>query len=92
MAFRDGEIEALGVRLADEVKTLVIRRGDTLVLTTERRVTDQDFHEMMDYIRELVPGVRVLIIPEIGDIRVFRPEPEPEGIDDWIGKPDGGRM
>jgi len=73
---RNKDLEALGVRLADEVKTTVIRPRDTLVIAMRRRVTMDEHHEMMDYIREFLPGVKVLVVPEAGDILVFRPDGE----------------
>jgi hypothetical protein len=76
MNLREGELEELGVRLADEVKTTVMRPGDTLVLSMPRRITDMEYHHMVDVIHEYVPGVKVLIFPEAGDVRVFRPDGE----------------
>jgi hypothetical protein len=76
MDFREGELEELGVRLVDEVTTDVMRPGDTLVVAMKRQITDLDFHHLMDYVRECIPGVKVLVLSETGGIRVFRPDGE----------------
>src|SRR6185437_6746061 len=72
--YSDAEIEELGVRLTDEVKATVIRPGDTLVVAVKRRITEEEYHRMLEVVRSHIPGVKVLVIPEAGDIRVFRPD------------------
>lgn len=75
-AQREEELHDLGLRLADEVQTAVIRPGDTLVVGMPRRITDQEYDEMASRMKYYIPGVRLLLFPETGWVRVFRPDGE----------------
>lgn len=76
-AYKD--IEDLGLKIQDEVKSAVVRPGDTVVICFERRLNQEEYHTLIDWCNAAMPDVKVLALPEVKDIRVFRPS-EPEGM------------
>lgn len=72
---RDGELEELGVRLVDEAKTDVVRPNDTMIIRLKRHISMQEHHDLMDYLRDMLPGtLNFVVISGVDEIRVFRPE------------------
>jgi hypothetical protein len=52
-----------------EVKEgLVVKPGDTLVLTFGRKLFDQEAHEMIDRLQDVLPGVKVVLFPEVDKV------------------------
>ena len=50
----------VSVKLEGIVEGLTVRPGDILVVAFERRLSMQETREMVDRIREIVPGLKVL--------------------------------
>lgn len=74
MAIRDGELEELGVRLVDEATTDVVRPGDTLIIRMERHLSMAEYHDTMDFLRDMLPSnLNFVILSGMDEIRVYRP-------------------
>jgi hypothetical protein len=54
------------IRLAATVKP-----GDTLVVTFDHKLRDDDAHELLSRWSEMVPGVKLVILPEVTDMAVI---------------------
>jgi hypothetical protein len=57
------------IRLAATVKP-----GDTLVVTFDHRLDDQSAYELISRWSEMVPGVKIVILPEVSDMAVISHE------------------
>lgn len=75
----DPEIEALGLKIVDEVKSATVREGDTLIVSLDRQINMEEYRHLVEFCEIYIPMVKVLVLPEVKDIRVFRPG-EPEGM------------
>lgn len=74
-------IEALVPALHKEIRSQVVRPGDTLLLVMKRRLSDQEHHEIHDRLMELLPErLHVLLLTEVDEIRVYRPESDEDGM------------
>lgn len=58
---------------------MVIRPGDSLILYSEQRLSDEEFDMVSTHLRAQLPGLGPSVILEgIVPVAVYRPEPEPE--------------
>jgi hypothetical protein len=57
------------IRIAATVKP-----GDTLVVTFDHRLDDQTAHELLSRWSDMVPGVKLVILPEVSDMAVITGE------------------
>jgi hypothetical protein len=75
----DKQVEELGLAIKDEVKghSAIVRPGDSIIVFFDFRLTAEQYHELLEFCKTVIPGVNVLALPEVKDIRVFRPtDPE----------------
>lgn len=75
----DDQVEDLGQKIEDEVTSAVIRPGDTLIIGISRNITRDEAENFIAFCQIKLPDVKVLILPEVVELRVFRPT-EPEGM------------
>lgn len=54
---------------------LVIRPGDTLILTFNRPMTAEEVHKIGEQIEAKLPGVRVALVDQASGLAAYRPEP-----------------
>lgn len=50
---------------------LVVNPGDSVLLSFGRRLTDQEAEEAQERISELLPGVRVVVVPEASNMALI---------------------
>lgn len=75
----DEQVEELGLAIRDEVKgkSAIVRPGDTILVFFDFRLTMQQYDDLREFCKVTLPGVNVMALPEVKDLRVFRPtEPE----------------
>jgi hypothetical protein len=53
------------------IEGLVVKPGDTLLLSMQRRISDQECHEITTRIHDLIPGVFVIVMPQIDHIAII---------------------
>lgn len=75
----DEQVEGLGQKIEDEVNSAVVRPGDTLIIGISRNITREEADNFIAFCQVKLPDVKILILPEIVELRVFRPS-EPEGM------------
>lgn len=67
---------AIGLAAELEVRTGVVRPGDTVIVGFNRRITDAENDEMLSRLKDIIPDVRFVAFPEVNALRVFRPDGE----------------
>lgn len=65
--------EGVEFRLADAV---VVRPGDTLVVSVPRHLSAAEADELSASMRESLPGVKLVVIDQCTGLAVYRPEAE----------------
>lgn len=66
----------VGLAAEQEIKTGVVRPGDTIIVGFNRRLNMAEHNEMQNRLRVLFPDVKVIVFPEVEELRVFRPDGE----------------
>jgi hypothetical protein len=66
----------IGEAAQSEIKTGVVRPGDTIIVGFSRRISEQENHEIQDRLHFFLPDVRLVVFPEVEGIRVYRPDGE----------------
>ncbi|HLY73655.1 MAG TPA: hypothetical protein VKU80_06010 [Planctomycetota bacterium] len=66
--------QQLGAAAALEIKTGVVRPGDTVIIGFNRQITEQENDEMLRQLEVLLPDVKFVAFPEVTEIRVYRPQ------------------
>jgi Flp pilus assembly protein CpaB len=71
----DEQVVKLGLAIEDEVKghSAIVRPGDTIIVFFDFRLDMQQYDELKEFCKTVIPGVNVLALPEVKDLRVFRP-------------------
>lgn len=75
----DEQVEELGFAIKDEVKghSAIVRPGDTIIVFFDFRLDMQQYDQLREFCKTVMPGVNVLALPDVKDLRVFRPtDPE----------------
>jgi hypothetical protein len=77
----DDQVKELGLAIQDEVKgkAAIVRPGDSIIISFGFSLTQAQYHELLEFCKTAIPGVNVLALPEVKDLRVFRPH-DPEGM------------
>lgn len=75
----DEQVEELGFAIKDEVKghSAIVRPGDTIIVFFDFSLDMHQYDQLREFCKTVMPGVNVLALPEVKDLRVFRPtDPE----------------
>lgn len=65
----DGEALDLGV-----CHGLVVRPGDTLIVASSQRITRQAADHIKTELTERLPGIKAVVMDNVGQLAVYRPE------------------
>lgn len=57
----------------ESIKKIDVQEGDVLVLTTERRISADQFQRLKETFREALPGIRLLMAENGITLKAYRP-------------------
>jgi hypothetical protein len=63
--------------MVDNLRGLVIRPGDKLVIAFNRSLSEDEYREVRDVIRSRMPDVPVLIVEDAAGVAVYRADETP---------------